>query len=71
MSKAALILKREMPPTDARFLAMLSEGRLGEALSTDLKAVRAQQQELNRTRQSQLFAVGHECADRCGITRES
>jgi DNA polymerase-3 subunit delta' len=44
--EAALILKREMPPTDARFLAMLSEGRLGAALSTDLKVVRAQQQEL-------------------------
>ena len=43
--EAALILKREMPPADARFLAMLSEGRLGEALSTDLKTVRAQQQE--------------------------
>ena len=35
--EAALILKREMPPADARFLAMLSEGRLGEALSTDLE----------------------------------
>ena len=44
--EAAVILKREMQPTDARFLAMLSEGRLGEALSTDLKAVRAQQREL-------------------------
>jgi DNA polymerase-3 subunit delta' len=44
--EAALILKREMPPVDARFLAMLSEGRLGQALSTDLKAVRMQQQEL-------------------------
>ena len=44
--EAALILKREMRPADARFLAMLSEGRLGEALSTDLKTVRAQQQEL-------------------------
>ena len=43
--EAALILKREMRPPDARFLAMLSEGRLGEALSTDLKTVRAQQQE--------------------------
>ncbi|HET7909223.1 MAG TPA: DNA polymerase III subunit delta' [Nitrospira sp.] len=43
--EAALILKREMPPADARFLAMLSEGRLGEALSTDLKTVRAQQEE--------------------------
>ena len=44
--EAALILKREMPPADARFLAMICEGRLGEALSTDLKSVRAQQQEL-------------------------
>jgi DNA polymerase-3 subunit delta' len=44
--EAALILKREMPPGDARFLAMISEGRLGEALSTDLKAARLQQQEL-------------------------
>ena len=43
--EAALILKREMRPEDARFLAMLCEGRLGEALSTDLKTVRAQQQE--------------------------
>jgi DNA polymerase III subunit delta' len=44
--EAALILKREMPPADARFLAMLSEGRLGEALATDLNAARAQQREL-------------------------
>ncbi len=44
--EAALILKREMAPADARFLAVFSEGRLGEALSTDLKTVRAQQQEL-------------------------
>ena len=44
--EAALILKREMRPTDARFLAMLSEGRLGEALSMDLKVARAQQQEM-------------------------
>lgn len=44
--EAAVILKREMPPADARLLAMISEGRLGEALSTDLKSVRCQQQEL-------------------------
>ena len=41
-----MILKREMRPADARLLAIVSEGRLGEALTTDLKAVRAQQQEL-------------------------
>jgi DNA polymerase-3 subunit delta' len=44
--EAALILKRELPPADARFLAMLSEGRLGAALATDLKTARAQQREL-------------------------
>jgi DNA polymerase-3 subunit delta' len=44
--EAALILKREMRPADARFLAVLSEGRLGEALESDLKTVRAQQREL-------------------------
>jgi len=43
--EAALILKREMPLADARFLAMISEGRIGEALSTDLKSVHAQQRE--------------------------
>src|SRR5687767_9990502 len=43
--EAAVILKREMPPADARFLAMISEGRLGEALSIDLNTVRAQHRE--------------------------
>lgn len=44
--EAALILKREIPPADARFLAIVSEGRLGEALTTDVKDTRASQQEL-------------------------
>jgi len=44
--EAALILKRELPPADARLLAMLNEGRIGDALATDLKTARAQQQEL-------------------------
>jgi DNA polymerase-3 subunit delta' len=44
--EAALILKREIPPTDARFLAIISEGRLGEALTADVKNTRARQQEL-------------------------
>ena len=43
--EAALILKREMRPADARFLAVLCDGRLGEALGTDLKTARAQQEE--------------------------
>jgi DNA polymerase-3 subunit delta' len=44
--EAALILKREMPPDDARFLATITEGRLGEALSTDLETARSQQREV-------------------------
>jgi DNA polymerase-3 subunit delta' len=44
--EAALILKREIPPADARLLAIVSEGRIGEALSADAKEIRARQQEL-------------------------
>ena len=44
--EAALILKREISPDDARFLAIVSEGRLGEALTADVKDTRARQQEL-------------------------
>jgi len=43
--EAALILKREIPPADARFLALFTEGRIGEALTIDLATVRAQQRE--------------------------
>ncbi|HEY6085898.1 MAG TPA: DNA polymerase III subunit delta' [Nitrospira sp.] len=44
--EGALILKREIPPADARLLALTSEGRIGEALSADAKDIRARQQEL-------------------------
>jgi DNA polymerase-3 subunit delta' len=44
--EAALILKRETPPADARLLAIISEGRIGEALSADAKETRARQREL-------------------------
>ena len=44
--EAAVILKRELPPADARLLAVISEGRIGEALSSDAKDIRARQQEL-------------------------
>ncbi len=44
--EAALILKREIPPADARLLAIVSEGRIGEALTTDPKDTRARQKEL-------------------------
>jgi DNA polymerase-3 subunit delta' len=44
--EAALILQRDIPPADARFLAIISEGRLGEALTADVKDTRARQQDL-------------------------
>ncbi len=43
--EAALILKRELPPADARFLAVFTEGRIGEALAANVADVRARQQE--------------------------
>lgn len=43
--EAALILKREIPPADARFLAIYTAGRIGEALTIDLPTVRARQRE--------------------------
>jgi DNA polymerase III subunit delta' len=41
----ALILKGDIPPADTRFLALLTEGRIGEALTMDLDDVRARQRE--------------------------
>lgn len=41
--EAALILRRELPPADAKFLAMACEGRIGEALTSDTKDLRARQ----------------------------
>ncbi len=43
--EAALILKRELSPADARFLAVFADGRIGEALTANLADVRARQQE--------------------------
>jgi len=43
--EAALILTRELSPADARFLAVLTDGRIGEALTTNVAEVRARQQE--------------------------
>jgi DNA polymerase-3 subunit delta' len=43
--EAALILRRNIPPSEARFLAMVSEGRIGEALASDTKDLRARQKE--------------------------
>lgn len=46
--EAALIVRREIPPADARFLAVLCENRIGEALTSDLQAVRCTQQEFGQ-----------------------
>jgi len=43
--EAALILKRELPPADARFLAVFADGRIGEALTMNVADIRARQQE--------------------------
>lgn len=43
--EAALILKREIPPADARFLAVFADGRIGEALTASEPDVRRRQQE--------------------------
>ncbi|MEK9139542.1 MAG: DNA polymerase III subunit delta' C-terminal domain-containing protein, partial [Nitrospirota bacterium] len=43
--EAALILKRELPPADARFLAVFADGRIGEALTVNVADVRTRQQE--------------------------
>ncbi len=43
--EAALILKRNIPPDDARFLAVVTDGRIGEALTTDLDDLRARQRD--------------------------
>jgi DNA polymerase-3 subunit delta' len=45
--EAALILKREIPPDDARFLAAVTQARIGQTLQTDLGATRAQQEEFS------------------------
>ncbi len=43
--EAALILQRELPPDDARFLALLTDGRIGEALTTNVAEVHTRQHE--------------------------
>ncbi|HJT21728.1 MAG TPA: DNA polymerase III subunit delta' [Nitrospira sp.] len=42
----ALVLRRAMPPADARLLAVVSEGRIGEALTGNPKDIRADQREI-------------------------
>lgn len=44
--EAALIIKREIPPADARLLAAASQSRLGAALTMDLAATRTAHDEL-------------------------
>jgi DNA polymerase-3 subunit delta' len=45
--EAAVIVKRELPPADAHFLATLSDGRLGQALECDLEQARNRQKEFS------------------------
>ncbi|MBI3603426.1 MAG: hypothetical protein HY205_03135, partial [Nitrospirae bacterium] len=46
--EAALITQREMPPDDARFLAIATQARIGQALKADVPTLRAQQDEFCR-----------------------
>ncbi len=45
--EAAVILKRELPPADAHFLAVLSDGELGRALECNLEQARNSQKEFS------------------------
>lgn len=45
--EAALITKRGLPPADAHFLSMVTQGRIGLALRTDLPQTRQQQEEFS------------------------
>ncbi len=45
--EAAVILKRELPPSDAHFLAVLSDGQLGKALECNLEQARNSQKEFS------------------------
>ncbi|MGH7167050.1 MAG: DNA polymerase III subunit delta' [Nitrospiraceae bacterium] len=45
--EAALMTTRRIPPADARFLAMVTQARIGQALETDLAATRAQEDEFS------------------------
>src|SRR5688572_4441866 len=57
--EAALILKREISPDNARFLAIISEGRIGEALLADVNETRTRQRELvDLVRPQSLRSIG-------------
>ncbi|OQW35911.1 MAG: hypothetical protein A4E19_15750 [Nitrospira sp. SG-bin1] len=43
--EAAVILKRELPPADARFLTVFADSRIGESLTMNVADVRARQHE--------------------------
>ena len=44
--EAALILKRNMPPQDARLLALATQARIGEALQAEIASMRQSREEL-------------------------
>jgi DNA polymerase-3 subunit delta' len=45
--ETALMTKRRILPADARFLAMVTQARIGQALETDLAAIRVEQDEFS------------------------
>lgn len=58
--EAALILRRNLSPADARFLAILSEGRIGEALDSDVEAMKSRQHEYSTLlAPSALYSISH------------
>ncbi len=58
--EAALILKRELPPDDARLLAMVTESRIGEALRADVAAIRVRESEMGAlTARTTLESIPH------------
>ena len=57
--ETALKTTRRIPPADAGFLAMVTQGRIGQALETDLAATRVQQDEFSTlTSAKSLHSVG-------------
>lgn len=43
--EAALVARRALSPADARFLTLLTQARIGQAIQADLEAIRADQRE--------------------------
>jgi DNA polymerase-3 subunit delta' len=53
--EAALIIQRDMPPADARFLTVMTHARIGEALTADLAALRSVHEDYRMLTSVQVF----------------